>query len=385
MKDHSHVRLHLVVFALVSAAFTNIYLTQPVLPVLQREFGADLVQVSFSVSAVILGIAIANLPFGLLADRFPIRPIILVGGLVVAVVGVFCAITRDFWWFIAARFLQGLFIPALTTCLAAYVSKTVSPDRLGVVMGSYVSATVLGGLGGRLLGGWIHPPLHWRYAFVSAAVLTLLATLVAVRNLPKSSISSGPKGSTVSFLTLLTRWDLLRIYLCTMGSFAVFSSVFNYLPYRLSASPFNFSTGMITLLYLVYVLGIFVGPLSGRLSHRFGVGRTLLVGSLVLAIALGLLLLPSTIAVVFGLLALCGGFFTLHAAAVGALNRKLSSGQGKANALYVLLYYIGGWLGITGAGYVYQGSGWSTLIYSLLLLVLIPFSTGLAEYKYDRS
>ena len=26
-------------------------------------------------------------------------------------------------------------------------------------MGSYVSATVLGGLGGRLLGGWIHPPL----------------------------------------------------------------------------------------------------------------------------------------------------------------------------------------------------------------------------------
>jgi len=379
MIEGSYFRLQLIVFALVSAAFTNIYLTQPVLPVLQNEFGADLVQVSFSVSAVILGIAIANLPFGLLADRFPIQPIILIGGLVVAGAGVFCALTQNFWWFIAARFLQGLFIPALTTCLAAYVAKTQPLDRLGVVMGSYVSATVLGGLGGRLLGGWIHPPLHWRYAFVSAAVLTLLATLVAVRSLPKSSVSSEPKDSTVGFLMLLTRWDLLRIYLCTMGSFAIFSSVFNFLPYRLSAAPFNFSTKMITLLYLVYVLGIFVGPLSGRLSHRFGVGRTLLAGSVGLAIALGLLLLPSLIAVVLGLLALCGGFFTLHAAAVGALNRKLSSGQGKANALYVLLYYIGGWLGITGAGYIYQGSGWNTLIYSLLLLVLIPFSIGLAE------
>ncbi len=379
MIEGSYFRLQLIVFALVSAAFTNIYLTQPVLPVLQNEFGADLVQVSFSVSAVILGIAIANLPFGLLADRFSIQPIILIGGLAVAGAGVFCALTRNFWWFIAARFLQGLFIPALTTCLAAYVAKTQPLDRLGVVMGSYVSATVLGGLGGRLLGGWIHPPLHWRYAFVSAAVLTLLATLMAVRSLPKSSVSSASKGSAVGFLMLLTRWDLLRIYLCTMGSFAIFSSVFNFLPYRLSAAPFNFSTEMITLLYLVYVLGIFVGPLSGRLSHRFGVGRTLLAGSVGLTIALGLLLLPSLIAVVFGLLALCGGFFTLHAAAVGALNRKLSSGQGKANALYVLLYYIGGWLGITGAGYIYQGSGWNTLIYSLLLLVLIPFSIGLAE------
>ena len=62
MADHSYFRLQLIVFALVSAAFTNIYITQPVLPVLQSEFSTDLVLVSFSVSAVIFGIAIANLP-----------------------------------------------------------------------------------------------------------------------------------------------------------------------------------------------------------------------------------------------------------------------------------------------------------------------------------
>jgi len=77
MADTSYFRLQFIVFAMVSASFTNIYITQPVLPVLQDEFVADMVLVSFSVSAVILGIAISNLPFGFLADRLPIHPIIL--------------------------------------------------------------------------------------------------------------------------------------------------------------------------------------------------------------------------------------------------------------------------------------------------------------------
>ena len=162
MADHPYFRLQFVVFALVSASFTNIYITQPVLPVLKSEFSADMVLVSFTVSAVILGIAISNLPFGFLADRLPIHPIIFTGGVLVAFGGLVCAASNDFWVLIGARFFQGIFIPALTTCLAAYLAKTLPTERLNVVMGSYVSATVLGGLGGLLLGGWIHPPLHWR-------------------------------------------------------------------------------------------------------------------------------------------------------------------------------------------------------------------------------
>ncbi|MFZ1983172.1 MAG: hypothetical protein WAU91_02090 [Desulfatitalea sp.] len=41
----SYLRLQTGVFALVSAAFVNIYITQPVLPVLQREFAVDMVAV----------------------------------------------------------------------------------------------------------------------------------------------------------------------------------------------------------------------------------------------------------------------------------------------------------------------------------------------------
>jgi len=111
MADPSYFRLQCIVFALVAASFTNIYVTQPVLPILQREFSADMVLVSFSVSAVIFGIALSILPFGFLADRLPVRPIILAGGVLVAVGGMVCAGTKDLAVLIGARFLQGLFIP----------------------------------------------------------------------------------------------------------------------------------------------------------------------------------------------------------------------------------------------------------------------------------
>ncbi len=173
------VGLQFLVFALVAAAFSTIYITQPVLPIIQTEFGVSETKASLTISAVILGIALSNLPLGSAADRFPIKPIILIGGCVITLCGLVCALTSDITVLIATRFLQGLFIPCLTTCMVAYLSKTLPLESLNVVMGSYVAATVAGGLGGRLLGGFIHPPLHWRYAFVTASVVLLPATLAA--------------------------------------------------------------------------------------------------------------------------------------------------------------------------------------------------------------
>jgi len=381
MADSSYFRLQLIVFALVSASFTNIYITQPVLPVLQSEFSTDMILVSFSVSAVILGIALSNLPFGFLADKLPIHPMILTGGIVVAAGGFVCALTKDLWILIGARFLQGIFIPSLTTCLAAYLAKVLPVERLNVVMGSYVSATVLGGLGGRLLGGWIHPPLNWRYAFVSASLLILIAAFTAFGGLPRTVVDIGQQHRSVGFHRLIRRRELLRIYFCAMASFAIFSSVFNYLPFRLAARPFNFSTELTTMLYLVYVVGIFMGPIAGQISNRLGSGNTLLGGSGVFGGALALILFPSITAILLGLLGICAGFFTVHAAAIGTLNRKLTSGQGRANALYVLFYYTGGWLGITLSGVVYKQGGWNAMICTCAVLLIIPVITGAGERK----
>ncbi len=386
MKTNS-IKIEIAVCALVTAAFTNIYITQPILPVLETEFDVTTLQVSFTVSAVILGIVLSNLLFGYLSDRIPIHPILCVGGFFVTAGGVVCAMTNEFIVLIGARTVQGLFIPALTTSLAAWLSKNLPQERLSVVMGTYVAATVLGGLGGRLLGGWIHPPLNWRFAFISAAVLIVVAAALAVLILPADSSHNEngirkqerPSGG---FVFLLTRKDLFPFYFCGAAGLLIFSSIFNYLPYRLSGNPFHFSTEMITLVYLVYILGIFQGPLAGQISRRYGGGNTLILGCLILGGALGLLLISSVWAVIAGLLALCAGFFTIHATAVGLLNHKLSHSQGRANALYVLFYYAGGWMGITMAGFFFEAMGWSGVVLGVGVFLAVPFVIGIKERQW---
>lgn len=379
MKSSGFLGLQGVVFLLVAAAFTNIYLTQPVLPVLASEFGVNETGASLSISMVILGIALSNLPFGKLGDRYPIRPIILTSSSVVIAGGLVCAAIHDFTLLIAARFLQGLFLPALTTCLAAHLANTLPADRLNVVMGSYVSATVVGGLGGRLLGGWIHPPLHWRYAFVSASLLLLVAVIAALPRLSGEQVRPRLQADEIGFRALLSSWERLRIYGVAFGSFWVFSSTFNYLPFYLSGPPFQAPIALITLLYLVYLIGAVMGPVAGQLSNRIGNGATMALGAVIFGVALGGTLIPSLIVVMASLAGVCAGFFATHAAAAGALNSKLYVSRGRANALYVLFYYTGGYVGITASGYAYVLAGWPAVVTLGVVVLLVPLATGLAE------
>ena len=384
MQTDSHTLTQALVCFLVATAFTTVYITQPVLPVIESEFGIDARTASLSVSMVIFGIALANLPFGMLADRYPIKPIILTGGAMITVTSLVCAITHGIVVLIAARFIQGLFIPSLTTCIAAYLAQSLPAARLNVVMGSYVSATVAGGLGGRLLGGWIHPPLHWRYAFVSAAVLLIAATTAAFRWLPGENPKRKIESQQAGFVDLLARPELLRIFAVAFGAFFVFSSMFNYLPFYLSKPPFSARTEVITFMYLAYLIGIVMGPISGRLSNHIGSGATMVLGSLIFAVAIAITMIQSLAVIAASLVATCAGFFSIHAAAVGLLNRRLTSSRGRANSLYVLAYYAGGGAGITACGYAYSAYGWEGAVALGGSVLLCPLAIGLTEIIRER-
>ena len=377
--------LQAIICSLVSSAFLTIYIPQPVLPVIRAEFGVSESYASLSVSAVIFGIALATLPFGRLVDAFPVRPLLFAGGAVVVGCSLFCAVTGSLPLLVAARFLQGLFIPSLTTCLVVYLARSLPLERLNVLMGSYVSATVAGGLGGRLLGGWIHPPLHWRYAFVTASALLAAAILAAARWLPGEEGKADPVGEKTGFLVLLSRRELLRTYLVAFGAFFVFSSIFNYLPFYLAGPPFRASTQVITLLYLSYVVGMVIGPLAGNLSDRIGNGATIALGSGAFALAILVTLLPSMIAIMASLAGVCAGFFAVHAAAAGSLNRRLTAGRGRANSLYVLFYYLGGSIGITVSGHAYGHGGWRMVAAIGILMLGTTFAAGIAEMRAEAN
>lgn len=376
-------RLQASVFALVSAAFTTIYITQPVLPVIQTAYHVSATRASLTISVVILGITLSNLPFGALADRWAIRPIILIGGLMVIVGNALCALAGNFTMLVAARFLQGLFIPALTTCLAAFLASRLPPQRLNVVMGTYVSATVAGGLGGRLLGGLVHPLLNWRWAFILAAILLALACGTAWRWLPRESAHRQRQAPPMGFWQLIIQRPLLQNYLAAFSAFFVFSSVFNYLPFYLAGPDFNAPTRTITLMYLAYLIGIVIGPLAGQLSNRYGNGRTMAAGAALFGLSLTITFYPALWGVVIGLVGICAGFFTVHAAAAGWLNRHLVSSRGRANSLYVLFYYAGGTCGITLSGLAYEAYSWSGVVGVGTAMLLVPLSIGLKGIGRD--
>jgi YNFM family putative membrane transporter len=381
MSKNSYLGLQAIVFMLVWAAFTTIYITQPVLPVIREEFGVSEFMASLTISAVILGIALANLPFGALADRLPIRPIILTGGIVITACSLLCAITTAFWPMVLARFLQGLFIPSLTTCLAAYLARSLPIERLNVVMGSYVSATVAGGLSGRLLSGFLHPPLHWRYAFVTSGFLLLASTCAAALWMRTEIPLRKTDAQELGFRDLLSRTDLLLIYAVGFGSLFVYLSIFNYLPFYLAGPPFNAPVQMITLLYTTYIVGIIISPLAGSLSNRIGNGAAMATGSVIFALSIGATLIQSLWVIALSLAGVCAGFFTVHSAATGLLNRSLTSSRGRANSLYILFYYLGGYSGVTVSGFAYMRDGWPGVVLVGVTMLLLPFAAGLAEMK----
>jgi YNFM family putative membrane transporter len=109
------------------------------------------------------------------------------------------------------------------------------------------------------------------------------------------------------------------------------------------------------------------------------------LGAVVFGLSIGITLVQSLPAIAASLAGSCAGFFAIHAAAAGALNRKLASSRGRANSLYVLFYYLGGAIGITLSGYAYQHAGWPGVAGLGALMLLLPLVTGIVEKSKEES
>ncbi len=374
-------RLALIVYLLVTSAFANIYVTQPVLPVIANDLGVSPGAASITVSAIIAGLALANIPWGVWADHHRIQPIILSGSLLVGLAG-FAAAWFDHLYVVAtARFIQGLGLPALLTCVAAYLGRYLAVHRLNVVMGGYVAATVTGGIFSRLLSGWFFPEDAWRLAILFAAALTLVSGVVAARLLHDEGHGEASHIEIRGYVGLLRHAALLRLFLIGFTGFMVFQTVINYLPFRLAGAPLNVSVTGITAVYLAYAVGIIMAPLSGTISNRLGNTTTVILGAIALACGIALTTVDSVAVLTLGMLVLCTGFFALHSAAVGAINTMLTHGRGRANALYVLFYYAGGFTGISLGGMLYGLGGWTILVGMLLIITALPVIMAAIERR----
>ena len=359
-------------------AYADMYLTQPILPVLSREFGVGPARAGMTVSAVVLAIAGASAFYGPLADALGRRRVIALALGLLALSTAACALAPSLPALVALRALQGLFVPGMTAVSVAYAGDRWNAADLGAVVGGLIGASVVGGLVGRVGGGLIAAQTGWRAAFVVFAVLTALAAAGVGRELSplRTSAAAGMGEAWRGMAGHLRNRRLVGAYLVGATMFFGWIGLFTYLPYLLSAPPFDLSTSLVSSVFLVYAIGVLVSPLAGRLSARVSPTLLVAVGLTVEAIGLLATLHASLPTIILGLLLVVAGTFTAQAVVPAFVNREAHGAKGGASALYLAFYYLGGTLGSLLPGLAWERWGWPGVLTSCVGAVAVGIAAN---------
>ncbi|MFN8496648.1 MAG: MFS transporter [Anaerolineae bacterium] len=348
-------------YAAAVVVFGDMYLTQPILPILSQEFGIAPATAGLSVSAVVLLIAFASLSYGSLSDSLGRKPVMVWSTALLTLPTLLCALAPTFGVLLIFRALQGLFIPGLTAVAVAYLGDLVDHRALGAAVGGWIAANVAGGLVGRVGSGLITDVYGWRAAFAVFAGLTLLAAIGMALALPRDGRHAHGdwRAAYRGMFALLRYRRLVGAFIIGGALFFGFLGFFTYLPYYLTGAPFYLSPGIVSLAYLSYLAGVIVSPIAGRLSARVSRRRLIAVGLGIAMLGITLTLIPVLPVIIVCLFVLCSGMFTAQAVTPAFVNIVAPHSKGGAGALYLVFYYVGGTLGGVVPGLAWQSVGWS--------------------------
>jgi MFS transporter, YNFM family, putative membrane transport protein len=357
-------RERIALYAGTIVAYADMYVTQAVLPVISSEFRVGAARAGLTVSVVVLAIASASPFYGPLSDVAGRRRVMSGATALLAVATLACAFAPAFWPLVALRAVQGLFVPGVSAVSVAYAGDRFHVSELPAVVAGIISASLTGGLLGRVLAGAIAARWSWRVSFAVFAVFTAVAAFLLARGLAGSE--AGERRSLGAAWAGMVRHlgdpPLAGAYLVGASLFFGWIGIFTFLPFRLAAPPYGLSTGAISSVYLVYAAGAIVSPMAGRLSLRIPARRLIAAGLAVEAVGIAMLLARPLPLALLGLVVLVSGAMTAQAIAPAFVNVTARTAKGGANALYLTAYYLGGTLGASLPGLALQAVGWQGVV-----------------------
>jgi len=370
-------RISAALFLAGFATFSLIYCTQPLLPEFATDFGIGPAESSLAVSLTTVSLALSILCSSVLSEGLGRRGLMFASIGLSGLFNILAAAAPNWPWLLAARALEGIALGGVPALAMAYVAEEVPRERLGFVMGLYVSGTAFGGMIGRVAIGALTEVLSWRGALAVVGLVDLMLAFAFLLMLPRSRNFVIRKGLSVH--THLIAWyahlrtpHLPALFLVGFLSLGGFMAIYNYIGFRLSTSPYDLNQAQIGLIFFAYIGGIAASSSAGVLADRIGRGLVMLAGTLIFLAGLLLTLMPQLAAIITGVTVITVGFFMVHSTASGWVGRLATRDKSHASSLYLLSYYTGATLLGSAGGWVWRAGGWSAVVgYCIGLLGIV--------------
>jgi len=373
-------RLASLPFGLIGALlFLNVYAPQSLLPVLARDFGVSAAEVGTVVGSTTLAMALFSPLSGLIADALGRRRVVLGAFALLVLPSLLATQAHSLTALNLARFAQGLLIPLVMVAVSAYLAEEAPPERFARLLTAYVTGTIVGGFGGRLLSGVAEYAGNWHLAFGLLALTNLAGLGVAWRGMPKEQHFTPQRRWPEALRTLTGHLHnpVLRLT-CAVGFLILFVlvSIFNTVTLRLAAAPYALGGGPIGLIFAVYLLGAVITPVTAPALARRGPRWALGAAVLTSLAGLALTLAPALPLLIAGLAVAACGVFLAQAAALSAVQQSVTGGRSLANGFYNLAYYGGASAASVLAGAAYDWRGWNAVAALCLVAMLAAGGVG---------
>ncbi len=232
-----NLRIILILGALSAFAPLAIDFYLPGFPAMATAFATDEKHIQLTLAVYFGGLAIGQLIYGPLADRFGRRVPLLSGVTLFTLASFACAYAPSLDWLIGARFVQ-----ALGGCAGMVISRAVVSDKCDAVGSAkvYSQLMLVTGLapilaplaGGVMVGLW-----GWQSIFLALSIFSVMAAITVAVGLPETLPADKPRqplsGSLSRYVSLLSD----RVYLgyALTGGISI-AGMFAYI----AGSPFVF-------------------------------------------------------------------------------------------------------------------------------------------------
>lgn len=352
--------LTLAMAAAAGIAVANIYYNQPMLGIIERDFGASTLT-GMIPTATQLGYALGLfllVPIGDLTDR---RRLIAGQFVLLALALIAVAVAPTAGLVVIASLALGA-CATVAQQIVPFAAALAEPARRGKVIGLVMAGLLCGILLSRTIAGFVASHSGWREMFWVSAPFALAAAAVMAwllpRNTPHLPISYGQ-----ALASLLSLWraqpQLRRATLVQAALFGSFSVFWTVLALHLQGPRFGLGAGAAGLFGLVGVVGVLAAPIAGRIADRSGPEPVIAIGAALALASWALFGLWGSIpGMVLGVIVLD---FGLQAALISnqhIVYALVPEARSRLNTVFMTGMFIGGSLGSAGAAFAWSHGGW---------------------------